>query len=191
MLQAFLWNSVAVLMVCAAGVLGWFLSRTYSSSKPTTPGDGGLPTLDLGGQVFGWLCAVLYLASRIPQLLLNFRRESTEGISILFFLFSCLGNLTYVLSIFAYDPKCREKPCQAGEARHIYGRYILINSSWLAGSLGTLLLDLGVFAQFFIYDSDCSDDSSDRAVDDDESSSDDDDRWDQRPLLERAGSDFP
>lgn len=201
--QTFIWNSVAVLMVCVAGVLGWFLSRGYSGRKPRTHVDN-LPALDLWGQIFGWLCAVLYLGSRIPQLLLNFRRRSTEGISILFFLFACLGNLTYVLSIFAYDPVCRETKCQPGEASRIYGRYLLINASWLAGSLGTLFLDLAIFAQFFIYDQDDSESDSDRneareegrradrneAVDDDESNLDDDDQWDQRPLLERADSNF-
>ncbi|KAI1121111.1 PQ loop repeat-domain-containing protein [Nemania abortiva] len=194
--QTFLWNAVAILMVCAAGVLGWFLSRGYSSRKPSTHGDN-LPTLDLWGQIFGWLCAALYLGSRLPQMLLNFRRKSTEGISILFFLFACLGNLTYVLSIFAYDPVCREAKCQPGEASRIYGRYLLVNASWLAGSLGTLLLDLGIFAQFFIYDQDDFEDRDEErnaAVDDDESigeEDDNDDNWDQRPLLERAESDFP
>lgn len=33
----------------------------------------------------------------------------------------------------------------------VYGRYILVNTSWLVGSLGTLFLDAGVFAQFWMY----------------------------------------
>jgi hypothetical protein len=33
----------------------------------------------------------------------------------------------------------------------VYGKYILVNLSWLVGSLGTLFLDMGVFAQFFLY----------------------------------------
>lgn len=33
----------------------------------------------------------------------------------------------------------------------LYGRYVGVNASWLAGSLGTLFLDLGIFVQFFIY----------------------------------------
>ncbi|KAI8954534.1 PQ loop repeat-domain-containing protein [Xylaria longipes] len=188
-LQSFLWNSVAVLMVCAAGSLGWFLNRRYSSRQPATPATD-LPVLDLWGQIFGWLCAVLYLGSRLPQMLLNFRRKSTEGVSVLFFLFCCLGNLTYTLSILAYDPVCRETKCQPGEASRIYSRYILINASWLAGSLGTLFLDLGIFAQFFIYGQDDSNGDSDEAMDDDENDAEDDD-WDQRPLLERAGSGLP
>ncbi|KAI6092658.1 PQ-loop-domain-containing protein [Hypoxylon rubiginosum] len=189
-LQSIVWNAVAMLMVCVAGVLGWFLSRQYSPSKPDTPGDDSLPSFDVWGQIFGWLCAVLYLGSRLPQLLLNWRRKSTEGVSILFFLFACLGNLTYVLSIFAYDPHCAGSRCQSGEARRIYGRYILVNSSWLAGSLGTLILDLGIFAQFFIYSKDGSADEDDQAVED-ALASPDERRIDDRPLLQRAGSGLP
>lgn len=185
-LQSFLWNTVAVLMVCVAGVVGWFLSRNYSKSRPSAP-PNDFPTLDFWGQIFGWLCAVLYLGSRLPQILLNFRRKSTDGVSILFFLFACLGNLTYVLSIFAYEPVCHEKRCQPGEARQIYGKYLLVNASWLAGSLGTLLLDLVIFAQFFIYNQERFDEDGNEAISDDERTIDGDD-WDQRPLLERAGS---
>ncbi|KAI1640147.1 PQ-loop-domain-containing protein [Biscogniauxia mediterranea] len=191
-LQSFIWNLVAILMVCAAGISGWFLSRHYTGGKSTAPSDGNLPTFDVWGQVSGWLCAVFYLGSRFPQLLLNWRRKSTEGISILFFLFACLGNLTYVLSIFAYEPKCPGRQCHRGEAAEIYGRYILINLSWLAGSLGTLLLDLGIFAQFFIYSRDEVPPSRDEeAVEDDDENSIDESNWDQRPLLERTGSGQP
>lgn len=73
---------------------------------------------------------------------------------MLFFLFACIGNLTYVLSIFAYDPSaaCRwPGKCSQGEAGAIYARYILVNLSWLLGSFGTLLLDAGVFVQYFVY----------------------------------------
>lgn len=161
-LQAALFNSFAVLMVCAAGVLGWWISNHsqsglhhghhYSGGDSLEDGDDVLH-FSLWGQIFGYLCAVLYLGSRVPQILLNYRRKSTDGVSMLFFLFACIGNLTYVLSIFAYEGKCRdsERGCESGEAATIYGRYILVNASWLAGSLGTLLLDLVIFGQFFLY----------------------------------------
>lgn len=72
---------------------------------------------------------------------------------MLFFLFACIGNLTYVLSIFAYEAHCSERhgACARGEAARIYGRYILVNASWLIGSMGTLFLDMGIFVQFFLY----------------------------------------
>ncbi|KAG7142503.1 vacuolar amino acid transporter YPQ1 like protein [Verticillium longisporum] len=201
-LQTVLWNAVAILMVCAAGVLGWFLSRRYSP-KHAAGHDGHDDSDDHGadqqlafhfwGQVFGWLCAVRYLGSRLPQILLNYRRKSTEGVSMLFFLFACLGNLTYVLSIFAYDPHCGRHGCAPG---HGYARYILVNLSWLAGSMGTLLLDMGIFVQFFLYRKDDDDDDKyEGDEDEDEEEADghsiDQDRWDQRPLLARGDTSYP
>lgn len=201
-LQAFVWNTVAVLMVIGAGVAGWALSRGYGGKEdehnnvPDSDHKGDDIHFDFWGQIFGWLCAVLYLGSRLPQLLLNWRRKSTEGVSMLFFLFACLGNLTYVMSIFAFDPKCSQNEddgCAPGEMGRIYGQYILVNLSWLAGSLGTLLLDMGIFVQFFIYSK--SDDEQEVVVDSaieegdgDDERSIDGERWDQRPVLERSQS---
>lgn len=165
-LQAVILNSFAILLVCAAGVFGWWIgahkSRHHHSIKDDESGPLEFDTL---GQIFGYLCAVLYLGSRLPQLLLNYKRKSTEGVSLLFFLFACIGNLTYVMSIFAYSPICR-KPghCKAGEASAIYMRYIAVNTSWIVGSLGTLLLDMAIFVQFFLYQK--SDDEDDIAVQD-------------------------
>lgn len=207
-LQTVAWNTVAVLMVIGAGVAGWALSRGYGASpdnddqhkapEDRRPGDD--IHFDLWGQIFGWFCAVLYLGSRLPQLLLNWRRKSTEGVSMLFFLFACLGNLTYVLSIFAFEPKCEKKMdgnngCAPGDLRSIYGQYILVNLSWLAGSLGTLLLDMGIFVQFFIYsqqDDDGDEDGSaiEEGDEDADERSIEGERWDQRPVLERSQSEW-
>ncbi len=156
-LQTIVFNLFAIMLVCAAGVFGWWVSNR--SSRHGHQGHGETEQerentlrFDVWGQVFGYLCAALYLGSRVPQILLNWRRKSTEGVSLLFFLFACIGNLTYVMSIFAYSPVCRTpRECRPGEAAAIYGRYILVNASWLVGSLGTLLLDLGIFVQFFMY----------------------------------------
>ncbi|KAF3770171.1 hypothetical protein M406DRAFT_59256 [Cryphonectria parasitica EP155] len=212
-LQRVAWNTVAVLMVIAAGVAGWFLSRGHGGRGSSDGHDNnnnnnnnedphGEIHFDLWGQIFGWLCAVLYLGSRLPQLLLNYRRKSTEGVSMLFFLFACLGNLTYVLSIFAFDPKCWDDSvpnngCRPGEdPGRVYGQYILVNLSWLAGSLGTLFLDMGIFVQFFIYSSedggeyDDADSALEEGSREDDELSIDGNRWDQRPVLERNQSEW-
>jgi hypothetical protein len=162
-IQTILFNTTAIALVCAAGILGWYVSPGSKKSKS----DPEPLTLDPLGQFFGYLCAVFYLGSRVPQLLLNYRRKSTDGVSLLFFLFACIGNLTYVLSIMAYSPVCqgtvsaennlsdfshRHRPhCRPGEAAALYGRYVLVNLSWLVGSFGTLLLDMAIFVQFFLY----------------------------------------
>ncbi|KAF2743240.1 PQ-loop-domain-containing protein, partial [Sporormia fimetaria CBS 119925] len=152
-LQTLLFNLSAILLVCLSGVLGWYLS---SRRHPTTPTPHTPLTYSLWGQISGYVCALLYLGSRIPQLLLNYRRKSTEGISMLFFLFACIGNAMYVLSILAYRPICfagdgSEKECVGREAGRMYWRYVGVNASWLLGSLGTLVLDAGVFVQYFMY----------------------------------------
>jgi uncharacterized protein with PQ loop repeat len=165
--QAILFNGTVIILVILAGFLGWYLSPASSEkndkdqAKGTNPASH--PSFNLWGQIFGYICAVLYLASRVPQLLLNYRRKSTEGLNALFFIFACIGNLTYVFSIFAFEPVCssrggahhhgrwQERSCTTDEARAIYGRYMLVNLSWLIGSLGALFLDFAVFGQFWVY----------------------------------------
>lgn len=200
-IQSFLFNLFSVLMVCTAGVLGWYISNRSQAGPPhhhhKQPKSNDGLNFNTWGQIFGYFCAVLYLGSRIPQILLNSKRKSTEGVSMLFFLFACIGNLTYVLSIFAFAPKCHNydtygkliEICRVGEARAIYGRYILVNLSWLIGSMGTLFLDLIIFIQFFLYR------EADEEEDDDVEEVIGNDRRrgrveDDRPLLERGDSEL-
>ena len=177
--KAILFNGTAIALVILAGVAGYYLSPSAPEKKhkDTSPVEDQADTLQfsLWGQIFGYICAVLYLGSRVPQLLLNYRRKSTEGLNALFFLFACIGNLTYVLSIFAFSPICSGQrhghwsppdDCHPGEAKAIYGRYILVNLSWLLGSLGTLFLDLAVFAQFWIYQASVTEDEALSATED-------------------------
>lgn len=158
-LETAIWNFVAVLLVCGAGVFGWWLgvhsgrgAHHHHGADERYRAQEDVLRFNTLGQVFGYFCALLYLGSRLPQILLNFRRKSTEGVSMLFFIFACIGNLTYVLSIVAFSPVCRVPGrCGAGEAKTIYFRYMAVNASWLLGSFGTLLLDMAIFLQFFIY----------------------------------------
>ena len=115
-----------MLAVVISGILGFYLSRMYRPKVPHDSPEDDIIEISFLGQIFGWGCAVLYLGSRVPQVVKNFRRKSTEGLSLLFFLFACLGNITYVLSIVSASLDLR---------------YLLVNLSWLAGSAGTLMLD--------------------------------------------------
>ncbi|KAG5953411.1 hypothetical protein E4U53_005698 [Claviceps sorghi] len=194
-LQTAAWNASVVIMVCAAGVLGWFLGEQAKADEKE-PSKGGEDALAFSawGQFFGYLCAVFYIASRVPQLILNYRRKTTEGLSMLFFIFACLGNVTFVLSIFAYEPQCEHTHCEPGEAGRVYGKYMLVNLSWLAGALVTLLMDLIVFGQYFYYNRVDQDDPlqhpnhADLFFDGHMPPQRDDTSCDHRPLLRRGDS---
>jgi uncharacterized protein with PQ loop repeat len=83
--QATLFNGTAILLVVAAGITGYYLSPSQPvTDHETTPADEQAQALQfsLWGQIFGYICAVLYLVSRLPQLLLNYRRKSTDGLNV-------------------------------------------------------------------------------------------------------------
>lgn len=165
--RTLLLNFLAILAVILCGVLGWYLTTGNRIHTPSTQLPGGHRTrhetpaqhaselqFHLLGQIFGYICMALYLGSRIPQLLLNYRRKSTEGLSLLFFTFAILGNLTYVASILLYEPYCGDRKngrCDKSQAKSLYWRYFLINLSWFIGSFGTLWLDGFVFVQYLWY----------------------------------------
>lgn len=138
--QSALIKFLMVALVILSGLAGWYISYVKDARhRQKHPGKVRKPEeliYDPLAQFFGWLCALFYLGSRIPQILLNYKRKSCDGISFMFFLFACLGNLTYVISILAIDTSWY---------------YLWVNSSWLAGSLGTLGLDFTIFVQFFLY----------------------------------------
>lgn len=141
-----LFNTTAIIMVCLAGIVGWLLTSSQTSDDDNT---NPTPiTFDTLGQTFGYFCAVLYLASRVPQIYLNYTRKTVEGLSLLFFLFACLGNLTYVISIIAYVPRGASSDGRrrnwTPEMKKEYWMYIAVNASWLLGSVGTLFLDMVV-----------------------------------------------
>lgn len=119
-----------LMFVVGAGCLGFFFADTSSGDdKPAAK-------IQLGPQIVGYMSAFLYLGARIPQILQNHKRRSVEGLSLLFFLFSTLGNVTYAGQILFYRSD---------------SQYILLNLSWLLGSLGTILEDSVIFLQFYMY----------------------------------------
>ncbi|TAQ87238.1 hypothetical protein B7494_g4425 [Chlorociboria aeruginascens] len=107
-LQATLFNLFAIFMVCAAGVLGWWVSNSSQSGPRHDSKESTSLEFSLWGQIFGYFCAVLYLGSRIPQILLNYRRKSTEGVSMLFFLFA-LANMENVARARQMDAEMEEE----------------------------------------------------------------------------------
>lgn len=119
------------------------LAVSQSISNPSTNSDvlttsmkGPYEPPVLYGTMLGWLSAVLYISSRLPQIIKNFKRKRTQGLSPQFFITAILGNTTYGLSIFLKDP---------------HWPYIWSQFPWLVGSLGILFFDFTVLAQFIIF----------------------------------------
>ncbi|ORY27203.1 PQ loop repeat-domain-containing protein [Naematelia encephala] len=97
------------------------------------------------GRISAWTCTTLYLTSRLPQIWKNFNRKSIEGLSILLFVFAFMGNLTYVISILL-NPTGNGDPTESAH-------YLLEALPYLLGSGGTLIFDLTIMMQSFIYGS--------------------------------------
>ena len=107
---------------------------------------------DIVGYIIGCISALLYLSSRVPQIVKNFRRRSTAGLSLIMFIMAVMGNLTYGLGILLYS---------------LDSIFLLRKLPWLIGSVGTLCFDFTIFIQFIIFstwkknnDSDMEDDRS-------------------------------
>ncbi|CAK8533074.1 unnamed protein product [Lathyrus sativus] len=88
------------------------------------------------GTYLGWGMAVIYMGGRLPQICLNFRRGSFEGVNPLLFLFALIGNTTYVASILV---------------RSLEWSKIGPNLPWLVESGGCSLLDSFILMQFLYY----------------------------------------
>ncbi|KAK0503431.1 PQ loop repeat-domain-containing protein [Armillaria luteobubalina] len=95
------------------------------------------------GRIFAWLCTTLYLTSRLPQIWKNYVRKSVQGLSMYLFVFAFLGNCFYVASI-ATSPNARLPPPASTD-------FIKESIPYLLGSGGTLLFDITIVMQSFIY----------------------------------------
>ncbi|KAK6939521.1 PQ-loop repeat, partial [Dillenia turbinata] len=58
-----------------------------------------LGSTNVFGEWLGWLMAIIYMGARLPQIWLNFKRGSVEGLNPLMFTFALVANITYVGSI--------------------------------------------------------------------------------------------
>lgn len=131
-------NTLSILAILAIGAGGWALAWRAGAWKPTPVNDSGKesdPT-PLGAEILGYLSAVLYLGARIPQIVKNQRERSCEGLSLLFFLLSLIGNATYGAGILFHS---------------VEKQYFMTNLPWLIGSLGTMAEDAVIFVQFSVF----------------------------------------
>ena len=117
-LQATLVNAGAIVGVCILGTVGWLIAykvEAWVPAPPEVPGDGNEERTPFGAELLGYLSAALYLGARVPQIYKNWQDKSCEGLSLLFFMLSLLGNLTYGAGILCHS---------------LERRYVLTNVPW-------------------------------------------------------------
>ena len=96
-----------------------------------------LPQQDLfWGDILGWIATVVYVVGRFPQLILNHKRKSTEGLSAWMYVLTMAGNLSYLLSIVVYSQEAD---------------YIRTNLPWMILTILLFLLDVLVLVQIGMY----------------------------------------
>ncbi|KAK9285630.1 hypothetical protein L1049_024827 [Liquidambar formosana] len=88
------------------------------------------------GELLGWLMAAIYMGGRIPQIWLNIKRGSVEGLNPLMFVFALIANVTYVGSILVRTTE--------------WGK-IKPNMPWLLDAAVCVGLDLFIIWQYIYY----------------------------------------
>lgn len=88
------------------------------------------------GQWLGWFMAAIYMGGRVPQIWLNIKRGSVEGLDPFMFVFALIANATYVGSILA---------------RNSEWSAIKANMPWLLDAIVCVLLDLFIILQYIFY----------------------------------------
>lgn len=85
------------------------------------------------GSVLGWVTMTFYLVGRFPQLYMNWYRKSTEGLSLLMYVFTIIGNSFYIGVIIASP------------------YYLMENIPWLIAGSISILLDIIIISQHYYY----------------------------------------
>jgi uncharacterized protein with PQ loop repeat len=93
--------------------------------------------------IIAWITAILFIISRIPQILLNYRRKSTDGLSIYSFVFLNIANYLFLASILV-------NICDIKNEENI-NMFMINNLQWIIGPIITSFLDFFIFYQFVIY----------------------------------------
>ncbi|CAM6102527.1 unnamed protein product [Calypogeia fissa] len=89
------------------------------------------------GEILGWFMATIYMGGRLPQIMLNIRRGTVEGLNPLMFVFALVGNVTYVSSILV---------------RTLDWTLIKPNMPWLVDAGVCVCLDCFIIGQFLYYE---------------------------------------
>lgn len=126
-------NTLSITGVMAVGAASWAIAWKSGVWVPQPTSPSSSPPIALGAEALGYASALCYLGARIPQIIKNQRERSCEGLSLLFFMLSLLGNATYGAGILFHSTQ---------------RAYFVTNLPWLIGSLGTMVEDAVIFVQF-------------------------------------------
>ncbi|XP_024627872.1 seven transmembrane protein 1 isoform X2 [Medicago truncatula] len=88
------------------------------------------------GQYLGWIMAAIYTCSRIPQIWLNIKRGSVEGLNPFMFVFALIANTSYVGSILVRTTEFES---------------IKANLPWLLDATVCVALDFFIISQYIYY----------------------------------------
>jgi len=88
------------------------------------------------GSVFGWISALCYTFSRIPQVWLNFENRKVLDLSPVFLYCAIAGNASYAISVFSWSME---------------PQYLWNQLPWLVGVIGPLVFDLLSVIQVCIF----------------------------------------
>ena len=110
-------------------------------------------TSELVGSISSWCSTALYLGSRVPQIVKNIKRRSTDGLSPALFLAAFFGNLFYSTSIMANPLAWESYPPYGlngwvgpeGSDKNTWR--VLAAPFWL-GAAGVLFMDATIGLQF-------------------------------------------
>ncbi|KAF3082541.1 hypothetical protein TWF569_005056 [Orbilia oligospora] len=90
-------NAISVFLVVFVGTTGWFIA--WKTGAWGLQGDTPDTEAPLSALILGYASSFFYLTARLPQIYTNAKRQSCSGLSILFFILSTVGNLTYGASV--------------------------------------------------------------------------------------------
>lgn len=141
-------NSNALAYVIAvANSINQTAAQAFDETPPLAPLPGKGKINNELGVTMSWLGAMFYVGARIPQLIKNYKRKSTDGLSPFLFATTLLCNITYNISIFT---SCNY--IDSDDKR----QFVINAMPFIFGSAGTIVFDLIYFYQYYYLYSDDS-----------------------------------
>ncbi|KAJ1787366.1 hypothetical protein LPJ59_005747 [Coemansia sp. RSA 2399] len=123
---------LGVVLVSVVLFLVWLAVDNYSMLNDS------IFRLETFGLLMGWGSSVSYHLSRVPQLWLNHKRKSVEGLSLAMFAIIFAANASYASSLLSMIP--------------VTGlEFFYKSASYVYGPIGSIVIDIFVFIQFFTY----------------------------------------